>query len=683
LASAANTGSPVEKVVQLIQGILDRTIADGEAEQKIYDKYACWCETTAKRKAAAITDAQDDMRRLGQTILSLKGKIATLTSEIEGLAKDIAQNEADQESATNIRTKENAAYSADTAERKQALAALQAAIEVLIKGTSFAQVEQTNAIKQLVEVLPVSPKVKPQHLALLSEFASGSRSRYAPQSQTIQGILTDMYATFAADLEDATKDEARANREFEDYIYQKQVELANLKETKLKKEGDKAEAENELADTTQAYDDTEAQKEADIAFFDETKDACTAKNEEWVTRKSLRTEEIKGMKEALKILTSDEARELFAKSIKPGKETFFLQMDSEESTSAPVQHAYAVLKAQATKAHSLRLAQLAVTVRNAKSGHFDAVIKSIDAVIQNLKEEEQADVDKRDQCKDTYTEIESTVKDLSWKIKKNEAKIDKLEKLIAMHTEEKLKTIEEIEAVTAQMEAMTKQRNQENEAFLAAKKDDQDAIALLEAARDAISKYYKKNKIEMGPIQGSVKGQFLQKPFDVSEDQAPDATFSHKGSRKNESKGVVQLMSMLIEDLHDEIKNEMKEEEETQLQYEKEMKAAKKLKEELIEKKVNLEETIAKREEDKTDEHKDMGINIQEKMDEVNYKAKIKPDCDWIIGAFKERETARAAEMNGLVTAKEYLAGAKVPSLLQKSKFNDEALSNIKFMAMK
>merc|ERR1712048_559028 len=188
--------------------------------------------------------------------------------------------------------------------------------------------------------------------------------------------------------------------------------------------------------------------------------------DEWDERKSLREEEIKGMNEALDVLTSDEARELFAKSIKPGKETMFLQVASDDSASAPAQHAYAVLKAQATKAHSLRLAQLAATVRTAKSGHFDKVIASIDTIIQNLKDEEQADIDKRDECKDTYTGIESTVKDLSWKIKKNEAKIDKLEKLIAMHTEEKLKTIEEIESVTAQMEAMTKQRNQENEAFL-------------------------------------------------------------------------------------------------------------------------------------------------------------------------------------------------------------------------
>merc|ERR1712176_729255 len=215
-----------------------------------------------------------------------------------------------------------------------------------------------------------------------------------------------------------------------------------------KKEGQKADAESLLADTTQSYDDTEDQKEADIEFFDETKKACTAKNEEWVIRKNLREEEIAGMKEALKILTTDEAREMFAKAIKPGKETFFLQTASE--SSAPVQHAYAVLKKQATKTHSLRLAQLAASVKLAKSGHFDKVIASIDKIIQNLKDEEAADIQKRDECKDQYLSLESSIKDLKWKIKKNDAKIDKLEKLIQEHTDEKVKTIEEIDAVVAQ-----------------------------------------------------------------------------------------------------------------------------------------------------------------------------------------------------------------------------------------
>jgi ribosomal protein S15P/S13E len=683
--SASQSGSPVEKVVELIQGVLDRTIADGEAEQQIYNKYACWCETTAKRKAAAIHQARMDMRRLGQTILKLKGRVAVLTSEIEQLGKDIAQNEKDQELATTLRNKENADWQADSEERKQALGAMQGAVKALMAGSSFVQVSQqtSHAVKQLLEVMPVAAasNLKQEHLSLLSEFASSgvNAHRYAPQSVTIQGILTDMYNTFAVDLEQATNDEATANRKFEDFIYEKTVQHNEATATKLKKEKKKAESEEQLADATQGYDDTEAQMEADIEFFDTTKEACEDKADEWKLRKKLRDAEVKGMKEALTILTSDEAREMFAKAIKPGKETMFLQVSSD--TSAPAQHAYAVLKKQATKTHSLRLAQLAVSVKNSKSGHFDKVIADIDEIMQNLRDEEAADIKKRDECKDKFQEIGSTVGDLEWKIEKNEAKIDKLAKLIAEHQAEKAATIEEIESVETQMEAMTKQRKQENEAFKNAKKDDQAAIALLEAAKDAISKYYKENKIEMGEIQGSVK--LLQKPFAVSEDQAPDATFTDSGSRKGETKGVISLMTMLIEDLQDEIKNDTKEEGATQEEYDKDMKAAKKLKEELVDKKVNLENAIADREEDKSDENADMSKNMGEKMDELEYKAKIKPDCDFVISTFDQRRTARAAEMNGLQTAKEYLAGAKVPSLLQKSKFNDDALANIKFMGMK
>merc|ERR1719473_659662 len=245
----------------------------------------------------------------------------------------------------------------------------------------------------------------------------------------------------------------------------------------------------------------------------------------------------------------------------------------------------------------------------------------------------------------------------------NEAKIDKLEKLIAAREEEKAKTIEEIEDVTAQMEAMEKQRKEENEAFLAKKSDDEGAIELLEMAKKALSEYYKENKL---PVLLGVK----QGPdFKRSEDAAPEFEFSDKGKRSGESKGIVSLMNMLIEDLEDEIKNGIKDEAKTQEEFEADMKAAETLKEELIEKKVNLIDTIARREEEKTDEHK--------------YKAEIKPDCDWIIRSFTDRHNAREAEMNGLMTAKEYLAGAKVPSLLQNKGFNDDALSNIGFLGLK
>merc|ERR1719230_2487804 len=156
---------------------------------------------------------------------------------------------------------------------------------------------------------------------------------------------------------------------------------------------------------------------------------------------------------------------------------------------------------------------------------------------------------KRDQCKDEYTKIASVVADLEWKIENNLAKIEKLEKLVKEREDEKIATIQQIDEVKQQIVEMEDQRKEENQLFLEAKSDDEGAIELLEQAKAALSKFYVDNKIEMGPVQGSVKGVLLQEPeFQISEDQAPDATFSHKGHRKNESKGIISILTMIIEE---------------------------------------------------------------------------------------------------------------------------------------
>ena len=54
------------------------------------------------------------------------------------------------------------------------------------------------------------------------------------------------------------------------------------------------------------------------------------------------------------------------------------------------------------------------------------------------------------------------------------------------------------------------------------------------------------------------------------------------------------------------------------------------MKEELNEKKVSPIDTIARREEEQTNEHQDMLVNHSDKADELIYKAEIKTDSDWI-----------------------------------------------------
>merc|ERR1719159_750263 len=317
--------------------------------------------------------------------------------------------------------------------------------------------------------MPSKVGLPPSKMALLSEFAT-AKTGYAPQSATIQGMLGDMYLTFSNNLESSTVDEANQNHDFEKSYAELEKENNKMKKTRARKETEKAEAEAMLADTTKAYDDTEKQMKADTEFFDQTKAACESKHEEWTVRKELRDAELDGINKALEILTSDEARELFAKSIKPGVETF-LQIAStpallQDAASAPAAKAYSALKAEVKKSHSIRLAALAVEIRTSKAGHFDEVIKAIDEMIKTLEEEGADDLAKKTQCLDEYQEITKTVKDLDWKIKNNLAKIAKLEKLIELRTKEREETIAKIKETKQYMSDITDERKEENEAYL-------------------------------------------------------------------------------------------------------------------------------------------------------------------------------------------------------------------------
>merc|ERR1719158_948484 len=201
MAATGKRESPVTRIVILLKQLKDKSLQDGKKEQQIYDKYACWCEKTSKRKADDIVQAQADLRALSQRILKLKGKIATLTAEIKELTEKIEANEEEQEHITSIREKRNADFMAETDEVKQALAALQAAMKVLTdatikddKGAAMiqenARVHMKYAISNVLDKLPsmVSSHLPSERIALLSEFTKDA-SKYAPQSATIQGML--------------------------------------------------------------------------------------------------------------------------------------------------------------------------------------------------------------------------------------------------------------------------------------------------------------------------------------------------------------------------------------------------------------------------------------------------------------------------------------------------------------
>jgi len=381
---------------------------DAENEQKAYNKFACWCDTSTKEKADAVDKATSDIRKYGQEILSFKGLVASLASEIEDITNSISNNEQMQEEATNLRQKDNAAFMGETDETKQALAALEKAMTSLGEATQSSLL-QTKSVQHVLQNLPFGGNsVKSQQISFLSEFMHGQEQRdeYAPQSMTVQGILKDMYDTFSTDLESLTRKEATANRDFEAYIATKSSELKHLKESKASKTKQKVAVEADLADTTALYDDTQAQKESDIKFFDTTTETCQAKYDEWSKRKKLRVEELEGFDRALAILTRDDSREMFERAFDNSKSgspatapaESLLQVSSKGTLTrrqhARSQQAITLLKAHGKKNSSLRLLRVAAKIREAK-GHFDEVLKLIDQMMTTLREEEYLDGKKK------------------------------------------------------------------------------------------------------------------------------------------------------------------------------------------------------------------------------------------------------------------------------------------------
>merc|ERR1719410_2540672 len=187
-------------------------------------------------------------------------------------------------------------------------------------------------------------------------------------------------------------------------------------------------------------------------------------------------------------------------------------------------------------------------------------------------------------------------------------------------------------------------REEDNKKFQLAKIDDQKAINLLEEAKTALTKYYANNSIPIDLMQEGGNRGSRQLRRNVS-DHAPEAKFSDKGSRKTESKGVVKILEVIIEDLKQEISNAVKAEEKDQLDYEDRLATSEALVKELEKKITNLKESIALKEKETEAEEASKKEHEGNLKDQEDTKKLITPGCEWFMKHQAVRREKRAQEM--------------------------------------
>merc|ERR1719460_3287531 len=451
---------------------------------------------------------------------------------------------------------------------------------------------------------------------------------------------------------------------------EKQQQIADWTAQVTDKEGQKAEKSTMLSENEELLAATQAQLKVDEDFFATARDSCKAKSDEWDERQRLRTEQLDGINKALEILTSDEARKTFSASTSVraqdtfGTEgsremdstevtkmsvgdVFFLQTDAEKM---PQNRAYSVLKNVIGDSKNLRLARIAVAVRTASKGHFDEVIAEIDRMIELLGEESQEDIEQRDWCIAEQNNQTNHKENLEYDISQLQAKITMAEKKKAELEAEKEDTLKKKADLEEAMEEALADREAENQAFTGAKTDDENAIELLGQAIEALSAYGDNNDVLL---------QRRQPAMEVSEDQAPDATFSGKGNYKDAQGGIIALLTQIKENLEIEIKTGLAAEAKATEEYLKLRADADAQIKSYEEQVVALDAAISDTDAEITSLTETKEDTEAEHKTTVDYLAKIEPNCEWIKASFYKRAELRTEEADGLREAQAILAGAE------------------------
>jgi len=673
----------IDRVVGLIEELRERIKLDGKAEQESYDKFACWCEDTLGRKAKDISSSKDQIEELGALIIKLKAEIASHAAEIVQSKKDLAANVEAQREASEIRDKDHAAYQADKTESEQCVGALEAAVKVLSGAGAKRGFLETMQEAQLLSVVAgvktvfmrpsVTRAVAAQDLDMVKRFVErpeefmGGRSAmsaaqlsnnpfgdYAPQSTQIQGILKGMYDTFLGDLEKSNADEAEAQKSHEELMATKKQELETLQATLESQEMDEATKNKALADSQALLDDTKTKLEADEKLFEDVKAGCKLKAEEWSERTHLRTMELQGVAEAIRILTSEDSRDTFQNAV-----TTLVQVSSKRSlgsTSAELAIRSAKLASLARQYHNIGLAQIAVQLKI--GGHFDKVIAAIDKMMEVLRVEEQDDIAHRDRCQNAEGKNANDMEDLGHAINKAEKNIKRSEDRAGQLKIDIDGLKDAIKKTETEMAELLDLRNTDVADFRQAVKDDTQAVAILEEAIVALTRFYDKNKIELGLVS---KRQEPGPKYTIDQDKAPETVWDnaeYKG-RSSETTGIVAIVEMIKEDVEKEIKKAKEDDADAQAQYEKERGALQETLDADLALKLAKEKELNEVETNiaETEEHRD--AKSADLSAENKLKASITGDCSWVKTNFESRRQKRKAEMDGLVEAKSYLAGVE------------------------
>jgi len=354
--------------------------------------------------------------------------------------------------------------------------------------------------------------------------------------------------------------------------------------------------------------------------------------------------------DTIKILNSDDALELFKKTL-PAAGSSFMQV--QVGKAAMQRHALQTLKA--VRKGDPRLDFIELAMKGGKMG-FEKIIKMIDGLVVELKAEQGIDSNKKSYCNAEFDKVEDKKKGL-------ELDISDLGKAIEDGDEQIASLASEIKALTKGISDLDKSvadatatRKEEHDNFVETLAGNNAAKDLLGFAKNRLQKFYNP-KLYVAPPARDVGLAQLRGAGEAAPPPPPEANLAYKKSG-GESGGVMAMIDLLVADLDKDIQTSQVDEKDAQSDYETFMGDASS-KRALDSKAITDKESAKAETEEELEENKDSKKSKTiAAMENAKYTGGLHAECDWLLQNFEARQAARSGEIDALGKAKAVLSGA-------------------------
>jgi hypothetical protein len=320
---------PFAKVKHLIDSMITRLLEEANADAD----HEGYCDKEMGKSKITRNKLSEEIDSLAAAVEEGKATIMTLAEDIKELTKEVAEIDVAVTEATDMRMKEKARNAETVKDAKAAQTAVDAATKVLADfykqaggATGFLQVSAEKApygVKSIIKMGSdewdqlANPNFKGTvdtgHKAGMQVFGNegpGSQGEsYKGQQAEAGGVLALLeviQSDFANVQSDTEADEAASRKEYDGFMVDSKKNKA-VKERKIEMStSDKAAAESKLREDIADLKSTQDQLLAADRYHEKLVPQCIDQGMTFEERTAAREAEIKSLKEALQILSSED-----------------------------------------------------------------------------------------------------------------------------------------------------------------------------------------------------------------------------------------------------------------------------------------------------------------------------------------------------------------------------------------